>query len=188
MKKIIFPIFLILISFLLSSCISVKSDITISKDFKITNKITEDITRTNEITRNRNKRLLEEAKTNTWITITETATWYIIKHHSEFGDYTTTNSKVENPCNKLGEDEQKGATVFNYETFTCKNLDTTNDKVLMTYSNWDISNESPLINLSSEAKSRISWISSCVFSTNSHLYPDWLNLSFIGEAIVPKYE
>ena len=55
-------------------------------------------------------------------------------------------------------------------------------------SNCDNSIESPLMNLSSEAKSRISCISSWDFLTNSHVQPAWFSLSSIGEAKVAKYE
>ncbi len=135
MKKL-FNIFILLILILvLSSCFKMDYTIHINKDFSTKAMIQYDFSEINSMNRKQINKFLEKSKNSTWVTVEETSTWYIITKETKFWNSTQILWKVQNPCKKLiNEFDTKTLSEMYmwYKSVSCKNLDKTNDKVLVT--------------------------------------------------------
>jgi len=137
MKKIISFLFIIILAFLLSSCIKTNTEITIDKNLAVEKKTVQDFTKFNEILRNRIKEAKEKAKTSTWITITDEWDEYVLKTKSKYWVITEHIDKVKNPCENYKKDDlKKDKEALEFKSYTCKNID--ENKALLSFNWWSI--------------------------------------------------
>ncbi len=139
-------ILLLIIFALFSSCMKIDTNVTIDNQFNITQEVTYDYTVTNDTIRKQIEDAKKEAETDTGVIITETEDSYLIKRNnnswtwSYYFSSTSTINKIKNPCIEFNNslDKTKENLIIDYNDISCKNLDKTYDKVLISYKWWNI--------------------------------------------------
>jgi len=137
MKKIISFLFIVILAFILSSCIKTNTEITIDKNLVVEKKTVQDFTKINDILRKKIEEAKQRAKTNTWVTFVDEWDKYILKTKTEYWVSTESIDKIKKPCeNYKKEDLEKDKGALEFKSYTCKNID--KNKALLSFNWWNI--------------------------------------------------